>query len=115
MRASLILPLLAAVAACAPTPEPVSVPMPLSPTLARVIGQPPETAVQLLGSPSLDRSEGTARHLQFARQGCVLDLFYYPDGTGRVRATYADARRSDGSAIDAGQCFEAMYRVQPLS
>ena len=105
--------LLLAIAACAPTPPPqpaapkaaVFAPVP---GLERVIGQPASTATALLGLPGLDRSEGTARQLQFVRAGCVLDLFFYPDPTaGQPVARYADARRADGSPETPARCFAA--------
>lgn len=116
-RIPLVMTALVALGACTPEMRTHAPPAARpSASLARVLGQPPATAILLLGKPGLDRREGPARQLQFARNGCVLDLFYYPDpATGQSRATYAEARRSDGSAMTAGDCFDTLYRIQPLN
>ncbi len=117
-RVFLSLALLASLAACTPEVQTHAPPPPARPSasLARVLGQPTEAAIRLLGNPSLDRREGPSRLLQFGRAGCVLDLFYYPDpATGRIRATYAEARRSDGTGMAAGDCFDTLYRIQPVN
>ena len=60
----------------------------------------------LLGNPTLDRSEGKARALQFARAVCVLDIYYWPDAkVGQPVATFAEARLRDGRPQDAGTCL----------
>jgi hypothetical protein len=118
MRAALALSLL--VAACAPTPR--VEPPPPAPALApqpgmeRVMGASPEAVIAILGTPSLDREEGPARHLQFARgQVCVLDLFFYPrpPAAGQV-ATHAEARRRDGSPLDPASCLESQFLSRPI-
>ncbi len=105
--------LLLALAACATAPKPVAlVPKPVVfapiPGLERVIGKPEATALQLLGTPTLDRREGLAHQLQFAKPQCILDLYFYPDAvTRQPTARFADARTPDGKAQDAGTCFIA--------
>jgi hypothetical protein len=74
--------------------------------MEKIIGQPVTAATALLGAPTLDRSEGRARALQFARAGCVLDIYYWPDAkAGQPVATFAEARLRDGRAQDAGACL----------
>jgi len=106
--------LLAGLSACAPVVVPIPVPLP-APTekkpAAELIGREPQEVVALLGSPSFDRSEGPARQLQFAHPSCVLDVFFYPDRrTGRVAATYLEARTRAGQATDSRVCVEAIER-----
>ncbi|MCA3254353.1 MAG: hypothetical protein INF91_01905 [Alphaproteobacteria bacterium] len=120
------LPLAALVvlAACAAPQAPVvrAPTLPVPPTvkqgigLARVLGHSPEQAIALLGSPTLDRQEGPARVLQFARTACVLDLFLYPDRrSGRVGVTEVDARTRAGAPFDPAACIEAQVAAKPLS
>ena len=108
--------LLLALAACATTPKVAVVPKPVVfapiPGLERVIGKPEATALQLLGTPTLDRREGSGHQLQFARASCILDLYFYPDAaTGQPAARYADARTPDGKPQDAGACFVAQTSI----
>lgn len=115
MRPAPVLALIAtaALAACAPraAPPPVAtVTPPPAPApragLERVLGATPEAAIALLGSPTLDRTEGRARQLQFTRGACVLDLFFYPSGPA-LAARYADARLKDGRALDPASCLQS--------
>lgn len=102
---------LALLAGCAAKP-PVEAPPPPPPGMERLIGQPADTALQLLGPARLDRREGPARHLQFAGP-CILDIFYYPkNGQGPV-ATHAEARLPNGVASSPGDCFQALLQSRP--
>jgi hypothetical protein len=102
---------LAALAGCATRP-PVEAPPPPPPGMERLIGQPAETALQLLGPARLDRREGPARHLQF-RGACVLDIFYYPRNGQTPVATHAEARLPSGVASSPGDCFVALLKSRP--
>lgn len=97
------------IAACAPTTPRIAPPPPAPPAvpgMEKIIGQPVGGATALLGAPTLDRSEGRARVLQFARAGCVLDIYYWPDAkAGQPLATFAEARLRDGRAQEAGACM----------
>ena len=98
--------LLFGLAACATTPPPppvVQVAPP--PGLGRIIGIAAPGVTALLGPPSLDRTEGPARQLQFIRPPCVLDVFLYPGPSGTPVVRTAAARRPDGSRIDPGACL----------
>ena len=101
--------LLLALAACttpATPPPPVAAPpAPTPPGLGRIIGSQATAVIALLGAPSLDRSEGPARQLQFVRPPCVLDVFLYPGANGAPVVRTAAARRPDGSRIDPGACL----------
>lgn len=94
---------------CAARPAPVAVPAPppAAPGMERLLGQPAEAAIALLGPPALDRREGVARQLQFAG-ACILDLFYYPRAGVAAVATYAEARLADGRAFAAGECLRLL-------
>ena len=103
-------PLFAAalLAGCATAPKPAAAPPP-APGMERLLGQPVDSAIALLGPASLDRREGAARQLQFGGP-CILDIFYYPKaGTGTV-ATYAEARLPDGRTFPAGECLALLTR-----
>lgn len=120
LNLSLGLALLAA--ACAPTTPPPQraaiAPPPPPPSrigLERVLGATPDAVVTVLGSPTLDRTEGPARHLQFARGPCVLDLFFYPPQPGAQHlARHAEARFKDGRPLDAASCLQSQLRGQPV-
>ncbi|MCS6986562.1 MAG: hypothetical protein NZM40_03870 [Sphingomonadaceae bacterium] len=103
------------VAACAGRPaDPFTLPPPDGPALSAVIGHEPEVALKLLGPPTLDRREGPARHLQFARAPCVLDLYYYPpEGGGRPVAWFADARTAEGEDMIAAECLARLTAGRP--
>lgn len=113
MRLPTLLPILSAAIllhACARTP-PVATAIPVDDRagLSAVINKGPEVALSLLGPATLDRREGEARHLQFARSPCILDLYYYaPEGGGAPVALYADARLADGRDMLAGECLSKL-------
>jgi hypothetical protein len=103
--AGLLLPAL--LAACAGKPPPgAGVAAPPSASLAAVMGKPADVALALLGTPTLDRREGSARQLQFARAPCILDLYFLPPaGGGAAVASHADARAPDGTSVPPGDCI----------
>lgn len=118
MRARNALPFLLApllLAACAKTPPPTTgTPAEDFTGLSAVINKGPEVALSLIGPATLDRREGPARHLQFASQRCVLDLYYYaPSGGGTPIAQYAHARVPDGREIQAGECLSLLRKGRP--
>ena len=77
--------------------------------LEGVMGRNAATLTRSFGTPALDVREGTARKLQFASQVCVLDAYLYPrSGGGEGLVTHVDARRPDGSDIDAASCVAAL-------
>jgi hypothetical protein len=64
---------------------------------------------RLLGRPSLDVREGTARKLQFAGPACVLDAYLYPPRQGgEPLVTHIDARLPDGRDFDRASCVAAL-------
>jgi hypothetical protein len=106
--------LLLAACATAPAPSLETRPPPSAPTggMERLLGQPAEAAIKLLGETSLDRREGAARHLQFAG-ACVLDLFYLPRAGTVPVATHAEARLPNGQDVQPGECLAALLRARP--
>jgi hypothetical protein len=97
--------------ACAAAVVPIPVPTPPPPEKPslQLIGRDPAEVAALLGKPALDRSEGTARQLQFANASCVLDIFFYPDRkSGKVAATYLEARTRAGQAFETRACVDAL-------
>jgi hypothetical protein len=119
MRARLMgLMMLAGCAAT--TPAPVVAPPraeALPPGLALIERRTEAEVVARIGAPSMARSEGPARQLQFIRPPCVLDVFLYPDagpgagGVQRVRTAFA--RRPDGSAMPPGDCLRLILPAAP--
>lgn len=113
--------LLLALSACATTPTIVSAPpapvvVPDPPGLVQILRKPEASITALLGQPSMARTEGAARQLQFIRPPCVLDVFLYPSlGSGQNATTplarTAVARKPDGSAMEAGDCLKLIVPV----
>ena len=102
-----LLPACAAVVV--PVPLPASKPAPAPKPSLELIGRDPTEVTALLGTPALDRSEGQARQLQFANAACVLDVYFYPDRrTGKVAATYLEARNKAGQALETRACLDAL-------
>ena len=81
------------------------------PGLEAVIGENGTALIRLFGQPRLDVIEGDARKLQFTGTPCILDVYLYPASSGaEPRATYVDARRSDGRDVDRAACVAALRR-----
>lgn len=107
-RAILLLSLLL-LQACAAAVVPVPLPAPAQKPSLQLIGRAPAEVTALLGTPALDRTEGTARQLQFANAACVLDVYFYPDRkSGKVAATYVEARDKAGQASDTAACVSRL-------
>lgn len=84
----------------------------VAPGLEGVIGASGDDLLRQFGSARLDVSEGDARKLQFAGTACVLDIYLYPQASGRApQASYVDARRaSDGQDVDRAACVAALRK-----
>lgn len=94
---------------CAAAVVPVPLPAPAPKPSLQLIGRAPAEVTALLGTPALDRSEGTARQLQFANAACVLDVYFYPDRkSGKVAATYVEARTRTGEASNTSACVDGL-------
>lgn len=81
-----------------------------------VMGRSAGEVIGALGPPTLDRSEGAGRHLQFAYGPCIVDVYLFgemaAEGTPMPPvARYAEARRLDGSTMEAGGCIDAQRRL----
>ena len=79
LRRPLLLSIPVLLSACAAPMVPVGVVVPVARPSLELIGRNPVEVAALLGPPALDRSEGSARQLQFANAACVLDVVFYPD------------------------------------
>lgn len=78
---------------------------------ADVLGKTPEAVIELLGPPTLDRTEATTRHLQFGGPPCILDVYFRPPAEGGpAAAIYAEARMLDGRDADASACITRRIR-----
>ena len=113
-----IFPLLVPVllAGCAATPSVESNahhPPPPAPGMERVLGQPAEVAVGLLGEPTLDRREGMARQLQFAG-ACVLDIFYVQKVGQAPLAVHTEARLPNGRDVQPAECLQSLLKARTL-
>jgi len=104
-----------ALAACSTVPKPAAIPVSTSPvprSTAELIGMSAHDLGQRFGQPRFQVQEGPGTKLQWARGGCVLDVYLYPpvSGPGAVRVTYADARRPSGADLDLRACLALMER-----
>lgn len=80
-----------------------------APGLDGVIGASAVELTRQFGNARIDVWEGDARKLQFTGTACVLDIYLYPPAEGRdPRATYVDARRTDGRDVDRAACVAAL-------
>ena len=82
-----------------------------APGLEGVIGANTADLARQFGTARLDVWEGDARKLQFTGTACVLDIYLYPKSTGdEPKATYLEARRSDGREVDRAACISALRK-----
>ena len=87
-----------------PSQEP-QYPLQVQPTVSGVIGADAKSLIRLLGEPRLDIRDPAARKLQFSDGRCVLDAYLYPPRPRREPVvTYAEARTTDGNAMDWQTC-----------
>jgi len=114
MRRFLASSLALLVAACAstPAPKPAAVVQPAVRPSGSLVGMDVHDLGRRFGQPAFQVQEGPGTKLQWAGDGCVLDVFLYPpeSGSGSARVTYADARRPSGTDIDVASCLALMGR-----
>ena len=65
----------------------------------------------LLGQPSLIRTEAPAEIWQYRSQTCVFDIFLY-EGADQPRVTYIEARDDSAQRIDARGCLNELLRAR---
>jgi hypothetical protein len=76
-----------------------------------VIGVDARALVRLFGEPRLDIRDPAARKLQFSNGQCVLDAYLYPPRARREPlVTFAEARTSDGAAMDWADCASRLSK-----
>ena len=107
--------LVIALAACSTIPKTAPIPVATKPTprpTAELVGLSVHDLGLRFGQPRFQVQEGPGTKLQWARGGCVLDVYLYPpvSGAGAVRVTYADARRPSGADLDIRSCLALMER-----
>ena len=107
--------LILALSACSTVPQPAPIPVSTSPAprpTAELVGMSAHDLGQRFGQPRFQVQEGPGTKLQWARGGCVLDVYLYPpvSGPGTVRVTYADARRPSGADLGLRACLALMER-----
>ena len=107
--------LVMALAACSTVPKTAPVPVASKPAprpTAELTGMSVHDLGLRFGQPRFQVQEGPGTKLQWARGGCVLDVYLYPptSGPGAVRVTYADARRPSGADLDIRSCLALMER-----
>ena len=107
--------LFVALAACSTIPKPAAIPVSTKSTprpTAELVGMSVHDLGLRFGQPRFQVQEGPGTKLQWARGGCVLDVYLYPpvSGAGAVRVTYADARRPSGADLDIRSCLALMER-----
>jgi hypothetical protein len=106
------------VAACAPRPETMPTPQPVTTAASEsdrhdhrtLNGMTVNELIQHFGKPKLQIVEGQSTKLQFAGPSCVLDIYLYPpeSGSGAPRATYIEARNFQGGNVSAQACAAAI-------
>jgi len=99
-----------AVTASTPAPEPVATAPPIDDDPGQVMDRDGAAIEALLGPPGLRRKEPPAQVWQYRGEGCVLDLYLYPDGDGRPpRVTYFELR-GVARGTEARRCFRGLLR-----
>ena len=106
------LALLAAACARTPKPETVQPPVVLERPSGELIGLAAAELRQRFGQPVFQVREGPGTKLQWSANGCVLDAYLYPagSGAGTERVTHVDTRRPSGDEIDLRSCLALLAR-----
>ena len=76
-----------------------------------LIGVPPQTGRQHLGSPAFDGSDGEARIWRYSGSNCALLVIFYPDEDGTVKSSHLDARKLQGGAAPIGPCLRQVVNT----
>lgn len=82
-----------------------------------IMGLSPGTLQNILGEPSLIRTEKDAQVWLFTNEECVMHLYFYPNDNGDFRLDYVEAAAVDLSAnnptVSANACLDS--HVMPSS
>jgi len=74
-----------------------------------LMGLEPAEIQALLGPVSLKRWEGEAQVMQFKGDHCVIDIYFYESAPGEAfEASFASARTTSGSQVDADMCLTSI-------
>ncbi|EHL98634.1 hypothetical protein HMPREF9946_03553 [Acetobacteraceae bacterium AT-5844] len=80
---------------------------------AQLLGQPPSALRQLLGEPSLRRTEGEAEIWLYQSPYCHLDIMLYQErGAPAPRVTYANARASGVERRTEASCLQEVAEAR---
>ena len=98
-----------------PQPERTAV-LRAAPDPQSLIGVPPQTVRQHLGSPAFDGSDGEARIWRYSGSNCALLVIFYPeeDGAkdgGMMKSSHLDARKLEGGATPIGPCLREVVNT----
>lgn len=101
--------------ACASAPRPIEpgpqAPAPVARPTGALIGLTASELITRFGQPQLQVREGPGLKLQWAANGCVLDIYLYPEGAGgSERATHVDTRRPSGDPLSQPECVGLLRR-----
>ena len=90
-----------------PEPEPVapSPPPPIDARPSQLMGLGAADVTALLGAPGFVRTEADAQVWQYAIDGCVLDIYLYPDEAGGPPGVVYYEIRSNGASEPRPTCF----------
>lgn len=76
------------------------------PAAEELKAQPADTVRALLGRPTYTRVEPPAEVWQYAAEGCVLDITFYPERqSGPLRSSWLESRDIDGKPMDPTACL----------
>ena len=82
----------------------------------------PDTLENILGTPSLKRTEKDVRVWLYQNAECILHLYFYPNENGDFRLDYVEAAAadltSDNPTVSANACLDSFVVAtgdQPLS
>ncbi len=92
-------------------PEPVPPEPVIDDDPRQLYGLGPMALDELLGQPSLIRTEDPAQIWQYRSQTCVFDVFLYEEA-GESRVTYIEARDDAAARIEARYCLDELLRAR---
>jgi hypothetical protein len=88
----------------APSEELAAAPAGFTPTADNLMGADPAKLEQWLGKPGLVRLDDPAQVWQYRGQGCVVDVYFYPSGTG-MAVSHAEARSQKYTGDPMNPCL----------
>lgn len=77
----------------------------------RFLGLGTAALAQELGEPQLRRREAPAEIWQYRGEGCILDLFLYPEA-GTLKVTHIEARDKKAKSYETKDCLRQLIEAQ---